>query len=137
MIVKKRRSSQYIYNNPYANPSNDDIFIECLACKGKGRSKGKFSMRQPFQTINWDAKYGNVNTKGHINAIYNMKAEKVSQLFGNKKLTNMLNFFKVTKSKKEATKLAIEESSEEKTTSQVLCVKKASNNQATLLIKNV
>ena len=55
---------------------------------------------------------------------------KKAKLIGNKKSTNMLNLYKVAKSKKELAKLD---------TSQVLCVyvEKASNIQVDLISKKV
>ena len=75
-----------IYNYPYANPSADGTFIECLACKGKGRVNGIITMRHPFQTVNWDGSYGHVNTKGHKISVNNIEAEEEKGMGSNNKL---------------------------------------------------
>ena len=80
--VKNKVWPSNIYNDPYADPSGDGTFIECIACKGKGRVKGIITMRHPFQTVNWDGSYGHVNTKGHKISVGNIEAEQ--EKFGEK-----------------------------------------------------
>ena len=128
--MKEKIRPQHIYNDQYANPSIDGTFIECSICKGKGQVREKNVMRRPFQTINWDSAHGHVNTKGYIISMGIVEAKKKPKLIGNKKSTNMLNFFKVAKSKKEFVNLD---------TSQALCVyvEKTSKVQVDLITKKV
>ena len=59
------------------------------------------SVRHPFTTVNWNGKYGHVNTKGCINTVVMILVEKKDNAIGKKNSTNILNFFTVTKIKKE------------------------------------
>ena len=125
--VKNKVWPSNIYNDPYANPSGDGTFIECVACKGKGRVNGIITMRHPFQTVNWDGSYGHVNTKGHKISVGNIEAEK--EKFGEQNTTTILSFFNVKN-----------KPSEDKNTSEkVLCVDDGmeSNNKLALIPKKM
>ena len=88
----------YILQDPFAKASDDGNTLDCISCNGIGRVKGKINMRFPFNTTNWDGKYGHIHAKGHLNAVAKIEAEsKTNNIMGKKKVTNILNYFTVNK----------------------------------------
>ena len=98
MSNEEKTWSSYILQDPFAKPSDDGNTIVCSACYGIGRVKGKVNMRYPFNTLNWDGKYGHISAKGHLNAVTKIEAEsETNNIMGKKKVTNILNYFTVNK----------------------------------------
>ena len=82
-----------------ASLSEDGTFITCGACKGKGHSNGKVTMRHPFALGAWE---DHCKTKKHSVAVANIEAEREREKKEGKrkKQSGVTNYFKSLGKKK-------------------------------------
>ena len=85
-----------VKNNPMAKPHKDGSAVDCLCCWGKGRTKGVIKARHPYIPGSW---YDHETTRGHINALANVTAEKEVKKLKDLKQKAMANFYPAVKKK--------------------------------------
>ena len=84
----------------WAQPKSDGTCITCVACLGRGRTKGVIQMRWPYCISAWDGgdgKGGHCNTEAHTEAVEFKLREEDRTKKRDGKQKSMLNFFSTKK----------------------------------------
>jgi hypothetical protein len=89
-----------IIDDRWAQPKSDGTCITCVACLGRGRTKGVIQMRWPYCISAWDGgdgKGGHCNTEAHTEAVAFKLREEDRTKKRDGKQKSMLNFFSTKK----------------------------------------